>query len=128
MDLALLEDAQKPPLRLNWQLADPVKKKRAALRLDAFANGFFGGAGKRPFFAAKQHPFEIVRRGAAIEGHERASAPAGIPVDCAREDFLAGAGLAFEKYGNGGFCRPLALADGASHFHAVAREVLERQG
>src|SRR6195256_6208055 len=124
MDLALMEDAQKPPLRLNRQLADPVEKKRSALRLDAFANGFFGGAGERPLFAANQHPFEIVRRGAAIEGHELASAPARSPVACAGENFLAGAGPASENRGNGGLRPPLPRRDGRSHFHAVAREVL----
>ncbi len=129
MDLAVLKDAQKPSLRLDRQLADPVEKKRAALRLGVFASGFAPlGLGNRSPFAAKQRRFEVVRRGAAIEGHERASAPARSSVDCARESFLAGAGLAFEKHGDGQFRCSLALSDGASHFRAVAREVLERQG
>jgi len=45
-------------------------------------------------------------------------------VDGAGENFLAGAGLAFEKHGNGQFRRLFA----ARHFRAGAREVLERQG
>src|SRR3984893_18305216 len=108
MNRALLQGIQESCLRDHRQFANPVEEKRAAMRLDEFAGNLLAGA------AAKQDGLgEMFRQGGAIDSHESAPPPPGSTMNGACKTFLAGAGLAFEKHGNGRFRALFALPDGA---------------
>ena len=67
------------------------------------ADAALGGAGEGTFFVAKELAFEELRRegGAVDRDHFRGRA-AGKVVDQVGDDFLAGAGLAFDEHGGPG--------------------------
>jgi hypothetical protein len=100
-DLALLQDAQECGLLAELEIADLVEEERALVGAAHQAGPVLAGVG----IGAAPHAEELaldegLGDGAAVHRHERAAAPAG-SVDGARQDLLAGAGLALEDHRHG---------------------------
>src|ERR1043165_942270 len=93
--LAVLEKAKELCLRGQRHLADFVQEERAAVgRLDE-ARAVAVGAGERAAHAAEELRLdERLRKRRAVDGGEGLGAPRRVAVDGARDELLAGAGLA----------------------------------
>src|SRR5256886_3628081 len=97
--LAVLEDAEELCLDRGGRFPDLVEKERPAVR-------FREEAAMRPIGAAECAPDvpeeraceERFRRRGAVLGEERSASPWAVIVDRAREELLAGSGLALEQH------------------------------
>ena len=100
---ALLQHPQQAGLRLHRHVADFVEEQRAALGLLEAARGAGVGAGECAALVAEQFRFdEIARDRRHVDGDEGAVAPLAVVVQRARDQFLAGAGLAGDHHGEVG--------------------------
>ena len=98
--LALLQDTQKPGLRLHRHVADLVEKERAAFGLFEAAGTARIGAGEGTLLVAEQLRLDKVARDCGhVDGDERAGAALAVIVQRARHQFLAGTGLAADHDG-----------------------------
>jgi hypothetical protein len=96
-DLAVLEDAEEGDLRFFGELGDLVEEERAAVGAPDQALALLVGAGERAAAMAEQLALdEVAREGAAVDRDECAAAAGGV-VDRARDQLLAGAGLAADE-------------------------------
>src|SRR5439155_1074736 len=97
--LAVLEDAEELCLDRGGRFPDLVEKERPAIR-------FREEAAMRPIGAAECAPDvpeerafeECFRQRGAVLGEERSASPWAVIVDRAREELLAGSGLALEQH------------------------------
>ena len=95
MNLAAFEEAQELRLDGRLELADLVEEQRAALGRADDARKRVDRAGERAAPVAEELALdELARHGGAVERHERSALDRAVLVDQARDDFLAGAGLA----------------------------------
>ena len=114
LELALLHEPQQLALQRQRQLADLVEEQRAAVRRLDLADHARVGAGVRAALVAEQLALdERGRQRRAVDVDERRLAPRAVDVDRAREQALAGAGLAVEQHGRVGLRR--------AHDHLVHR-------
>src|ERR1043165_9070272 len=92
---AVLQKAEELRLRRERELADFVEEERAAVgRLDE-TGAVTVGAGERAAHAAEELRLdERLRKRRAVDGGEGLGAPRRVAVDGARDELLAGAGLA----------------------------------
>ena len=113
-DFALLNQAQQLHLQFHGQFADFVEEQRAAiggLHLAALGRK---GSGERALGVAEEFRFhQVLGNGAAVDGDKRLVFAAAVLVDGARQQFLAGAGLAADEH------RGIALRHAGSHFQHV---------
>src|SRR5439155_9445017 len=96
--LRALERAEQSWLQIERQLAELVDEQRAAVRLleDALARA--DGAGERATLVSEELGLDDARRdGRAVEHDERRGAAPALFVNGARDDLLAGSGLAFDQ-------------------------------
>src|SRR5207244_13077262 len=99
---AILQHAQQLDLHGGGGLADLVEEDRAAIGLLKEPALLADGAGERAALVAEQLRLEQgLRQGAAIDGDEL-PAPAGVGVNGAREQFVAGGRVAAEEDGGVG--------------------------
>ena len=78
--------------------------------LGAAANALRHGPRKGPLLVPEELAFEQARgHGSAVERHEGVLAPGAMVVDGARNEFLAGAGLAVDQHGRLGRCHDFHL-------------------
>ena len=100
LELALLQHAQQLDLGLERQLADLVEEQRAAVRQLEAALVLADRAGERALLVAEQLALDEAGgdRG-AVHLDEQALAPRAGLVDRARDQLLAGAGLARDEDG-----------------------------
>ena len=114
LELALLDEPQQLALQRQRQLADLVEEQRAAVRGLDLADHPAVGAGVRAALVAEQLALdERGRQRRAVDVDERRLAARAVDVDRAREQALAGAGLAVEQHGRVGLRR--------AHDHLVDR-------
>jgi hypothetical protein len=99
-ELALLEHAQQPGLRLQRHVADLVQEQRAALGLLEAADPPRRGAGERALLVPEQLALDELRGDRRhVDGHERAALALAEVVERLRHQLLAGAGLARDEDG-----------------------------
>ena len=99
MDLAGLEEAEQLGLEVGADLGDLVEEQRAAVVGADDAGEVVDGAGEGAAAVAEQVAVErLARDGGADEGGERLLGAVGVVMDLAREDFLAGTGLAGDQH------------------------------
>ena len=104
---ALLKHAQQARLRLHRHVADFVEEQRPAFGLLETARGAGIGAGEGAALVAEQLRLDqIARDRRHVDGDERAVAPLAVVVQRARDQFLAGAGLAGDHHGEIGLHQP----------------------
>ncbi len=116
LDFAFLQGAQQLHLRRQRQFADLVEEQRAAVGLDELAGVLLGGAGEGTLLVAEQDRLDqVLGNGAAIDGDKGLGLARARAVDGAREQFLAGAGFAFDQHGDGGTRRFLRRAQHRLH-------------
>ena len=90
-----LQHAQQLGLHHQRHVADFVQEQRAAVRLLELAQVPRGGAGEGALFVAEQLGFDqLAGHGGAVQRDEGLLAPRAAVVQGARDQFLAGAGLA----------------------------------
>ena len=98
IDFAFLQRAQQLDLHVEAQFADFVEEQRAAVGFLEFAQMLVAGAGERALLVAEQDGFDqVLRNGAAIDGDERLAGAFRRALDGAGDQFLAGAGFAFDQ-------------------------------
>ena len=98
LETALFQHPQQLDLHVERHVADFVEKQGAAVGAFEAADGGRDGAGKCAALVAEQFAFQqFPRNGAAIHRHERLAFAAGNAMQIARDDFLAGAGLARDQ-------------------------------
>ena len=99
LEHALLQHAQQLHLHGRAHVADLVEEQRAAFGDLEAALARRDGAGERALLVAEQLALEQVGGDrAAVDRHERALAARTEIMDGARDDFLAGAGLAEDEH------------------------------
>ena len=104
---ALLQDAQKPRLRLHRHVADFVEEQRAAFGLFEAADGALIGPREGALLMAEQFALdEIARDRRHIDRDERPLLALAVIVQRARDKLLAGAGLAVDHHGEVGLHQP----------------------
>ena len=97
--LAILDDAQQPYLRWRGELPDLVEEEGPAVGLLEPAFPACRGAGERTLLVPEQLRVDQLRRDRpAVDPAERPAAKRRVLVDRARDDLLAGAGLAEEQH------------------------------
>src|SRR6266581_6164549 len=114
VEMAVGEDAQQPRLQFRWHIADLVEEQRAAFGLLETAAPLRVGAGEGASFVAEQFGLEQVagnRRG--VDGDEWRVAARAVPMQGARDEFLAGARVAVDQHRR---MRLRETPDGAEHF------------
>ena len=122
LELALLQHAQELRLQVERHVADLVEEERAAVgQLEAAARSR-DRAGEGALLVAEELALEqLARDRGAVDRDERARrARRARLVDGARDQLLAGAGLAGDEHGRVGRRHPLDLA------HALWRAALVR--
>ena len=128
IDLPVLDCAKQLDLQFRRQISDFIQEQRACVCLDELADVSFGRAGERSLFVAEQDAFDqIVRDGPTIDGHERFGTAIPAAADCAGDQFLTHAGLAFDQDRNAGRSRLLGEPDHPVHGAAAGEDVLEGQ-
>ncbi len=128
LDFVLLNGAQELHLRGNGQLADLVEKERPARSLDEFSRMAFGRAGESAFLMTEQQRLhQIVGNGTAIDRNEWRCPPLAGPVNRARNQLLADAGLALDQDRNGRVGGLLGHAQHRVHAGALGDDVLEAE-
>ena len=115
-ELAILQNVQQLGLQRRMHLADFVQEKRAGVGQIELAELLPVGAGERAGLVAKQLALQqFVRNRRAVHLHERLVVAAGLRIDHARNNFLAGATLAANQHRRRGIGH---LLDGVLHlFH-----------
>ncbi len=100
-DFAFLQHAQQLHLERRRGLTDFIKEDSAAVSDLEQPDSILIGAGERALLATEQFAFQqFVGQRAAILDHERLAGTAGPIVNGARQQFLAGAGLAGDQHRN----------------------------
>ena len=118
---ALLEHAEEPRLRLHRHVADLVEEERAAFGLLEAAGGARLRAGEGAALVAEQLRFDQVARDRGhVDGDERALPPLAVIVQRARDELLAGAGLAGDHHGQVGLHEPREHAVDVLHRRRTA--------
>src|SRR6516225_4480117 len=114
-DFAVIEEAEQFGLEVEAHLADLVEEQRAAGSATDESELVAVGAGKGAAAVAEQLALEqLARNGRAVEGDERPLSAVGEVVNRPRENLLAGAALACDKYGD------FRLSDPLCEVHVVA--------
>src|SRR5437868_5540378 len=99
LELAFLDRAQQLRLQIHPQIADLVEKQRAVGRQLELAELLPVGAGEGAALVAEQRALgELARNRREVHRDERRVAIAGLAMDQAREQFLAGAALAENQH------------------------------
>src|SRR6185436_16671026 len=94
-ELALLQKAQQLRLRAERHLADLVEEQRPAVRGLDQPRAIAIGAGERAAHVSEELALDqVLRQRRAVDGGERLRAPRRVAVNRARDQLLAGAGLA----------------------------------
>ena len=114
LELALLQHAQQLGLQLQRNLAHLVQEHGAAMRQLEAADALRDGAGERALLVAEHLAFQQAGgNGGAVQLDEGALPARAEVVDGARQQFLAGAGLAVDQHrGIGGRHRLHLLQNG----------------
>ena len=101
LELALLQHAQQRELGLGRHLADLIEEDRALVRQLEAPAALLHRARERRLLVAEELRARSAsaRIGGAVHAHERAVRSPRMPVDRARNQFLAGAGLAQDQHG-----------------------------
>ena len=103
LELALLQHAQQLHLQRRAHRPDFVEEERALVRLLEPSLAVADRAGERAAHVAEELGFEQrFGNGAAVERDEAMHAARAVVVNRARDDFLAGAGLAGDEDRAGG--------------------------
>ncbi len=121
---AFLKDAEEADLDRKGDVADFVKKERAAIGQFKPAFALLGGARKRPFFMTKEFAFnQIFGQGGAVDGDARLPTPGTGEVDGPGYQLFARAGFAADE-NRGGTVGDLGdlVIDGL-HAGAIADDV-----
>ena len=127
LELALLQHAQQLRLRLERQLADLVEEQRAAVGELEAAAALLDRAGEGALLVAEELALEqLARQRGAVELDERALAARALLVDRARDELLAGAGLALDQHGAVRRARPARSARARAAAPATRRSVASR--
>ena len=106
-ELALLQDAQQPGLRLERHVADLVEEQRAALRLLEAPGRACRRAGEGALLVAEQLALDqLARDRRHVDRDERAVAALAVVVQRAGDQLLAGAALAGDQHGEVGVHQP----------------------
>ena len=116
LELVLLEHAQDLGLRVGAHVADFVEEQRAAVGLLEAADALLVGAGERALLVSEELGLEevLLERG-AVHLDEVARGAQRVVMDGARDELLAGAGLAADEHGR------VALGDLADDCRALSR-------
>ena len=119
-EFVLLQYTQDLRLGIGAHVADLVQEQRAPVGLFEAANPLLVGAGERPLLVAEEFRFQqVLLKRRAVDLDEIARRAVGVVMDGARDQFLAGAGLAADE--DGGMA-PGDLADDAEYrFEGAAR-------
>jgi hypothetical protein len=100
LELVLLEHAQELRLRFERQLAHLVEQERATVGELEAAAALLRRASERALLVAEELALDqLARQGGAIDFHQRPLAARAAIVDRARDELLAGAGLAVDEDG-----------------------------
>jgi len=101
----LLQDTQQLGLRLRGQFADLVEENGAAVREFEATLALHGGAGEGALFMTKQLALDqVLRQRGTVHADERLVAARAARVHRARDQFLAGTGLADQQHTRVGGC------------------------
>ena len=85
------------------EIANFIEEDRSAMGLLELADATLGGAGEGTALVTEEFAFqEISGNGSAVDGDERLGGATAVLIDGAGDEFLAGAGLAENKDGDGG--------------------------
>ncbi|MNQ85387.1 hypothetical protein D3C85_1005480 [compost metagenome] len=102
-NLAFLQDAQQARLSFQGQFANLVEEQGAAIRRFHQAGAASGSAGEGAFLVAEKFGLDQgFRDRCAVDRDQRRLGAAGKVVQGARDQFLAGAGLALDQHGGVG--------------------------
>ena len=97
--VAIREHTQQARLQFGWHVADFVEEQRATIRLLETPTPLCGGAGECTFFVPEQFRLEqIARDSRSVDGDKWCIAPRAVPMQCTRNEFLAGAGFAIDQH------------------------------
>ena len=95
----VLEEAQQLGLQRQRHVADLIQEQRAAIGVFDLAGRGLHGAGKCALLVAEEFGFQqLLRNGRAVDGDESLVASRAQGVQCARQQFLAGAALAQDQH------------------------------
>ena len=130
LDFPFLQSAQKLGLQVEREFADFIEEERALVREFEAAHFAGDGSGKRALLVAEQLALDQAgRNGRTVELDKGALAARTEPVNGARQQFFAGAGLALDEDGGvggrDGFNLLEHLAQTAALAHDVFKAVFE---
>jgi hypothetical protein len=124
LELPLLEHAQEANLESRAHLADLIEEESPASRQGEAARLFSGRARERAGLVPEELGFqERVGKCPAIDGHEGTVTACAEPVDGARDELLARAGLALNQDGALALCDAGDDLKHSTHGGAVADDV-----
>ena len=125
-DHLLLQHAQELDLQVERHLADLVEEDGAAVGRVELARLVGDGAGERALDVTEQLRLEqVLGNGAAVDGDERPLGARRAAVHLARDELLAGAGLAGDEHRDVGGGDLLDLLEDLLHRRARADDVAE---
>jgi hypothetical protein len=105
---------QQAGLQFGRHVADFIEEERAVVGLLEASPALCAGAREGTLFVAEEFGFEqVARNRGGIDGDEGCILARAVAVQCARHEFLAGAGLAVDQHRGMGCRQP---ADGAEDF------------
>ncbi len=124
LDLAVLQGAQQLGLHRQRQFADLVEQQRAAVGGIEPPRAVGGGAGEGALDVPEQLALgQRLRQRRAIDVHQRLVAPAGMPMQPAREQLLADPGFAQQQHRQLGVGHHLQLAQQLADRLALAENL-----
>src|SRR5205807_5533131 len=119
-----LQNPQQLGLQGEWQFADLVEQERAATGLNEKAGAGRAGVGEGAAYVSEELTFqERFGYGGTVDGDEGPSAAPAVSVECARNEFLAGAALAGDEHGGIRVRDPFEEVIHPLHGHARAAEL-----
>ena len=101
IERAIGKHAQQASLGVGRHIADLVEKQGAPIGLFEPADAFLAGTCKGAFFMTEQLGLnQVFRDGGHVQGDARRAGARAVPMQCARNQFLAGAGGAVDQDGD----------------------------
>ncbi len=126
-EFVFLENAKEFDLKLVADAVDFVEEDGAAVSGFEATGAIFDSAGEGAFGVSEEFAFEeAFGEGAAVDADEGAGGAGAEFVECASDEFFAGASFAREEYGSGGWGDLAGHAVDFEHRRAVADQSVDQ--